>query len=166
MKKIHLLLGIHNHQPVGNFEHIFKEAFDRSYQPFIQLLQKHPHIKATLHFSGSLLEWPYRITVLPSVYAQPDHVDFQTVSAARLVKPMEREIQLVALPGLEFDVTGVQAEGGLFLLRKERRAGLPWKIIVTLPAGSKRGIYRDRILIETTAKQAPRMYVKVSAVVK
>ncbi|MHC4938830.1 MAG: hypothetical protein ACYTHK_07675 [Planctomycetota bacterium] len=116
--------------------------------------------------SGSMLEWPYRVTVLPSVYAQPAQVDFQTVSAARLVKPMEREIQLVALPGLEFEVTSVQAEGGLFLLRKERRAGLPWKIIVTLPAGSKRGIYRDRILIETTAQQAPRMYVKVSAVVK
>jgi len=57
MKKINFLFCIHNHQPVGNFEHIFKKAFTLAYQPFLSLLEKHPLIKATLHFSGSLLEW-------------------------------------------------------------------------------------------------------------
>ncbi len=57
MKKINFLFCIHNHQPVGNFEHVFKKAFARAYQPFLGLLEKHPLIKATLHFSGSLLEW-------------------------------------------------------------------------------------------------------------
>lgn len=57
MKKISFLLCIHNHQPVGNFEHVFHAAFTRAYKPFIQCLCRHPRIKATLHFSGTLLEW-------------------------------------------------------------------------------------------------------------
>lgn len=57
MKKITFLLCVHNHQPVGNFEHVFRKAFTCAYQPFLQCLQRHPRIKATLHFSGSLLEW-------------------------------------------------------------------------------------------------------------
>ena len=57
MKKISFLLCIHNHQPVGNFEHIFHKAFTCAYKPFIECLCRHPQIKATLHFSGTLLEW-------------------------------------------------------------------------------------------------------------
>jgi alpha-amylase len=57
MKKIHFLFGIHNHQPVGNFEHIFKKSFSTCYKPFFSLLEKHPHIKTSIHFSGPLLEW-------------------------------------------------------------------------------------------------------------
>ncbi|MHC4450238.1 MAG: hypothetical protein ACYS0E_08895 [Planctomycetota bacterium] len=123
-------------------------------------------IRIYLAPSGTLVEWPYRITVLPSLYAQPSRLDFQTVDAARLLKPLEREIQIVSLPDLKFEVTGVQSENGLFLVRKEHRANLPWRVVVTLPAGSAKGIYRDRIRIDTTAKQAPRLFVKVSAVVK
>ena len=105
-------------------------------------------------------------TVLPAVFAQPSRLDFRTVDASRLLQPLEREIQIVALPGIEFKVTSVQAQNGLFLVRSEKRANLPWRIIASLPAGAKPGIYRDRILIETDAKQAPRLVVKVSAVVK
>lgn len=57
MKKINFLFAVHNHQPVGNFEHIFEKAFFTSYKPFFSLLEKHPAIKTTLHFSGPLLEW-------------------------------------------------------------------------------------------------------------
>ncbi|MEI6125319.1 MAG: 4-alpha-glucanotransferase, partial [Pseudomonadota bacterium] len=57
MKKINFLFAVHNHQPVGNFEHIFEKAFFKSYKPFISLLEKHPSIKTTLHYSGPLLEW-------------------------------------------------------------------------------------------------------------
>ncbi len=57
MKKIHFLFTIHNHQPVGNFNHIFRQAFSQAYKPFLSLLEKYPLIKTTLHYSGPLLEW-------------------------------------------------------------------------------------------------------------
>lgn len=50
-------MGIHFHQPVDNFDHVFKEAYEKSYRPFIDVLEKYPAIKVTLHYSGSLLEW-------------------------------------------------------------------------------------------------------------
>ncbi len=57
MKKIQFLFGIHNHQPVGNFDHVFEEAFQKSYLPFVEVLEKHPQIAMALHFSGCLIEW-------------------------------------------------------------------------------------------------------------
>ena len=52
-----LLLCLHNHQPVGNFESVLQEASDRSYLPFLETLAEFPSIKATLHYSGHLLRW-------------------------------------------------------------------------------------------------------------
>ena len=57
MKRINFLLGVHAHQPVGNFPFIFEEAYERSYRPFIEILTAHPRIKATLHYSGVLLAY-------------------------------------------------------------------------------------------------------------
>jgi len=57
MKKINFLFGVHCHQPVGNFGHVFQESFDRCYSPFIDILLKHPGVRCALHFSGPLLEW-------------------------------------------------------------------------------------------------------------
>jgi len=57
MKKIQFIFGIHNHQPVGNFDEVFQHACDRSYLPFLQILEKFPGISMALHFSGSLIEW-------------------------------------------------------------------------------------------------------------
>ncbi|MBD3288744.1 DUF1926 domain-containing protein [candidate division KSB1 bacterium] len=57
MKKIKLALAIHNHQPVGNFESIFEYAMKKAYFPFLELLEKHPQIKMSLHYTGILLEW-------------------------------------------------------------------------------------------------------------
>lgn len=48
---------LHNHQPVGNFEHVFADAFERCYRPVVESLARHPEIKVGLHFTGSLLEW-------------------------------------------------------------------------------------------------------------
>jgi 4-alpha-glucanotransferase len=48
---------LHSHQPVGNFEHVFDEAYRRSYEPFAKVLAAHSGIKAGLHFTGPLLEW-------------------------------------------------------------------------------------------------------------
>ncbi len=56
-KRINFIFGLHNHQPVGNLSHVFEEAFEKSYKPFVTELQQHPDIKVTLHFTGILLEW-------------------------------------------------------------------------------------------------------------
>ncbi len=57
MRQVTLLLGIHNHQPVGNFGHVFRFAYDRCYRPFLDLLERHPRVRLTLHYTGPLLEW-------------------------------------------------------------------------------------------------------------
>ena len=57
MDKMNLLLAIHCHQPVGNFGIIFSKAYETAYLPFIEVLEKHPNIKISLHYSGSLLDW-------------------------------------------------------------------------------------------------------------
>ena len=57
MQKINFLFGIHNHQPVGNFDFVFEEAFHRAYLPFLEVLQQFPSIKIAIHFSGILLDW-------------------------------------------------------------------------------------------------------------
>lgn len=57
MGKVHFAFCIHNHQPIGNFEHIFEEAYQKSYKPFLETLERHPSLKVNLHYSGCLLEW-------------------------------------------------------------------------------------------------------------
>ncbi len=52
-----LLLCLHNHQPVGNFDSVLGEACDKSYLPFLETLADFPTIKVTLHYSGFLLRW-------------------------------------------------------------------------------------------------------------
>ncbi len=56
-KTITLLMGIHCHQPVGNFNWVFEEAYEKSYKPFLDVLEGHPKVKLSLHYSGCLLDW-------------------------------------------------------------------------------------------------------------
>lgn len=51
------ILALHNHQPVGNFENVFREAFEKCYEPFLGFLEEHPFLKVSLHYSGCLLDW-------------------------------------------------------------------------------------------------------------
>lgn len=53
----YFLLAFHNHQPVGNFENVFREAFEKCYEPFVHFLEEHPFLRVTLHYSGCLLDW-------------------------------------------------------------------------------------------------------------
>ena len=54
---IYLLLGIHHHQPVGNFDSVFEMAFEKCYRPFLDAMERHPSLKFSLHHSGPLLDW-------------------------------------------------------------------------------------------------------------
>lgn len=57
MKKIHLVLLIHAHQPVGNFDAVLEKIYQQSYLPFLEHLAKHPSVRIGLHYTGPLLEW-------------------------------------------------------------------------------------------------------------
>ncbi len=50
------VLGFHCHQPVGNFDFIFKEVHLKSYSPLIRAMSS-LNVKFCLHASGILLEW-------------------------------------------------------------------------------------------------------------
>ncbi|NLF06377.1 MAG: DUF1926 domain-containing protein [Pirellulaceae bacterium] len=54
---IRLVLALHNHQPVGNFDDVFQRALDESYRPFLEVFSRYPSLKMSLHVSGSLMEW-------------------------------------------------------------------------------------------------------------
>ena len=49
--------GIHNHQPIGNFDHVLVEATERAYRPFLERLHARSEIRLVVHCTGSLLEW-------------------------------------------------------------------------------------------------------------
>jgi alpha-amylase len=55
--KLHLVLLVHAHQPVGNFGSVFEQTYSRCYLPFVQVLERHPDVHVGLHYSGPLLTW-------------------------------------------------------------------------------------------------------------
>jgi alpha-amylase len=57
MERLAFCFGIHNHQPVGNFDHVMVEATARAYRPFLERLDQRPEVRLSVHFTGSLLEW-------------------------------------------------------------------------------------------------------------
>lgn len=57
MKTINLILGNHNHQPVGNFDFVFESTYQKAYKPFLDMLEKYKDIKFNFHYTGSLLSW-------------------------------------------------------------------------------------------------------------
>lgn len=56
-RTVRLALVLHNHQPIGNFEHVFEQAYQDSYLPFLEVFSRYESLKITLHTSGSLVEW-------------------------------------------------------------------------------------------------------------
>jgi alpha-amylase len=57
MKSVIFSFATHNHQPLGNFEHVFESAYAHSYFPFFALAEKYPSFRFATHFTGILLEW-------------------------------------------------------------------------------------------------------------
>jgi alpha-amylase len=57
LKSINIVFGIHNHQPVGNFDFVFEGAYEKSYLPFLEILEKHPKIRMAQHYTGILFQW-------------------------------------------------------------------------------------------------------------
>ncbi|MCA9120392.1 MAG: DUF1926 domain-containing protein [Planctomycetaceae bacterium] len=54
---IRFCLVLHNHQPIGNFDGVFEQAYQDSYLPFLDVFEPYGDLKISLHTSGPLLEW-------------------------------------------------------------------------------------------------------------
>jgi alpha-amylase len=54
---VRLLFGVHDHQPVGNFDHVFAHHVEDVYLPFLHALAERDAFPIALHVSGPLLEW-------------------------------------------------------------------------------------------------------------
>lgn len=54
---LRLVLILHNHQPIGNFDGVFAQAYEESYRPFLDVFEQYPQLRIALHTSGSLMEW-------------------------------------------------------------------------------------------------------------
>jgi 4-alpha-glucanotransferase len=52
-----LAFGLHAHQPVGNFDHVFQEHLRDVYRPFLERAVEEDFLPVTLHLSGPLLDW-------------------------------------------------------------------------------------------------------------
>ena len=55
---IRFCLVLHNHQPIGNFDSVFEQAYQDSYLPFLNVFEQYPDdLRISLHTSGPLMEW-------------------------------------------------------------------------------------------------------------
>ena len=54
---LRFVFGVHIHQPVGNFDHVFEQHVREAYRPLLERLSARGFTPVTLHMSGPLLEW-------------------------------------------------------------------------------------------------------------
>ena len=54
---VRFAFGVHLHQPVGNFDHVFEQHVREAYLPFLQSVAELDFLPISLHLSGPLLEW-------------------------------------------------------------------------------------------------------------
>jgi len=54
---LRFVFGVHFHQPVGNFDHVFEQHVRDVYRPLLERLAEREFFPIALHISGPLLEW-------------------------------------------------------------------------------------------------------------
>ena len=54
---VRFIFGVHVHQPVGNFDHVFEEHVQSVYRPLVAQMERRRLRPALFHVSGPLLEW-------------------------------------------------------------------------------------------------------------
>jgi len=57
MEKVAFLFCVHNHQPVGNFLRVLKNAFKKGYLPSIEVLKKYRFMKISAYYTGVLWDF-------------------------------------------------------------------------------------------------------------
>ncbi|MEP6472141.1 MAG: alpha-amylase/4-alpha-glucanotransferase domain-containing protein, partial [Gemmatimonadota bacterium] len=54
---IRFVFGLHLHQPVGNFDHVFQQHLDDVYLPFLKAVEDRKFGPIVVHVSGPLIDW-------------------------------------------------------------------------------------------------------------
>src|SRR5437899_6355762 len=57
MDPLRFVFGVHFHQPVGNFDHVFEQHVRDVYRPLLERLAEREFFPIAIHLSGPLLEW-------------------------------------------------------------------------------------------------------------
>ncbi len=107
--------------------------------------------------------WPARLTLNPPIFPVPPRVHFGTVAQGR---QKQAEIRLAAVSGRRFAVKSSSAQRGLFEVEVKHAPGLSWRVVVSIPMRSARGLLQDRIVIELDDPDVPRIVVEVKAEVR
>ena len=119
MKTINLILGNHNHQPVGNFDFVFESTYQKAYKPFLDMLEKYKDIKFNFHYTGSLLSWieknhPEHIEKLKNL-AKEKRIEIQSGGFYEPIMPSipdkDKDIQIKKLNNYIKDKFKVKARG-------------------------------------------------------
>ena len=119
MKTINLILGNHNHQPVGNFDFVFESTYQKAYKPFLDMLEKYKEIKFNFHYTGSLLLWieknhPEHIEKLKNL-AKEKRIEIQSGGFYEPIMPSipdkDKDIQIKKLNDYIKDKFKVKAKG-------------------------------------------------------
>ena len=127
-----LLMAIHCHQPVGNFGFVFEHAYAKAYDPFLQVLERHPGVRLALHYSGCLLDWlaDHRPTFLDRVRALIRRGQVELLASGYyepilpLIPEADRQGQIAAMRQALQARCGVLAEG-LWLTERVWEPDLP-----------------------------------------
>jgi hypothetical protein len=117
-------------------------------------------IRLRLEPFGAEVVWPVRMTLNPPIYAIPPRIHF-----GRTQQGQQRgvEIRLASVPGRRFTVKSATAQRGLFEVEVKHAQSLSWRVMVTIPKRSARGLLQDRVVIETDDPDVPRIVVEVKA---
>ena len=119
MNKVGFVFGIHDHQPVGNFDHVVEEAYRKSYLAFFEVIRNHPKVKLSCHISGCLWDWilahhPEFLDVIKPLVARAQ-VEMLSGAYYEPIFPVVPEDDLVGqiekLSGFLHDTFGKVAEG-------------------------------------------------------
>jgi 4-alpha-glucanotransferase len=57
LDRLSFCFGVHNHQPIGNFDSVMLEATERAYRPFLERVRDRREVRLSVHCTGSLLAW-------------------------------------------------------------------------------------------------------------
>ncbi|NLT36076.1 MAG: DUF1926 domain-containing protein [Gaiellales bacterium] len=145
MNCIYLALGIHNHQPVGNFAWVFEKNYRTAYLPFLNVMEDSTALPFSLHTSGPLLQWllechPEYVSRVRNL-VEAGRVEIKGGCLYEAILPLlpreDRSEQLRRFSALLEDTFGARPEGAWLpervwepdLPRDLREAGLEYTVV-------------------------------------
>ncbi len=119
MQTVNFVFAVHNHQPTGNFDSVFEEAYRTAYKPFLDVLERHPSVKFTHHWTGTLLEWmaEHHPELVDRIKGMVQRGQIELLTGAYyeailpIIPPEDRVGQIRKLTALLKDLFGVRPRG-------------------------------------------------------